>query len=323
MGLETATFVSGLTPSWPLAGDPKNQGDDHIRLIKAALQATFPQATKPFYFPTTQAITTTLGLAGTDQNKLVTVDTSAGNVAVTLPTLGSGDAGWECEVVKTTGDVNAAIVSPASGTISTKVGAVATVRVGILCEPCRFKWTGSFWLAIKPGPMIGSVESNYNSSLPVGYLEADGSAFSSTSFAELFAARASSNLPNINGRAEIGRDASATILTATSFSTPGTVGTPGGADAVTLTTPQIPSHSHANTLTDPGHVHTVGGDNGNLVKAGGGSQYGGGAFGNPTAAVSVNAAFTGITINNVVAGGGGAHTNVQPSIITRKIIRAC
>lgn len=42
MGLEAATYVSSLNSSNPTAGDNLSQGDDHIRLIKAVLLATFP-----------------------------------------------------------------------------------------------------------------------------------------------------------------------------------------------------------------------------------------------------------------------------------------
>lgn len=39
MGLETATKISELNTSWPLSTDPKSQGDNHIRTIKAVLAA--------------------------------------------------------------------------------------------------------------------------------------------------------------------------------------------------------------------------------------------------------------------------------------------
>ena len=45
MGLETATYISGLAASNPLSTDPKNQGDDHLRLIKSTILATFPNIT--------------------------------------------------------------------------------------------------------------------------------------------------------------------------------------------------------------------------------------------------------------------------------------
>ncbi len=42
MGLEAATYVNQLVGTNPLADDQVAQGDDHIRLIKAVLLATFP-----------------------------------------------------------------------------------------------------------------------------------------------------------------------------------------------------------------------------------------------------------------------------------------
>lgn len=43
MGLETASYLADLNASNPVgAADPRSQGDDHIRLMKAVLQATFP-----------------------------------------------------------------------------------------------------------------------------------------------------------------------------------------------------------------------------------------------------------------------------------------
>ena len=41
MGLETATFISELSATNPLATDPISQGDDHLRLIKDVLQEQF------------------------------------------------------------------------------------------------------------------------------------------------------------------------------------------------------------------------------------------------------------------------------------------
>ena len=45
MSLETGTYISDLVATNPLAGDPRSEGDDHIRLIKAVLLATFPNLT--------------------------------------------------------------------------------------------------------------------------------------------------------------------------------------------------------------------------------------------------------------------------------------
>lgn len=45
MSLETATYIDTLVPTNPLSSDPRSEGDDHIRLLKATLQATFPNIT--------------------------------------------------------------------------------------------------------------------------------------------------------------------------------------------------------------------------------------------------------------------------------------
>ena len=42
MGLETGTYIDSLNSSNPAAGDPVNEGDDHLRLIKSTIKATFP-----------------------------------------------------------------------------------------------------------------------------------------------------------------------------------------------------------------------------------------------------------------------------------------
>lgn len=95
------------------------------------------------------------------------------------------------------------------------------------------------------------------------------------------------------------------------------IGSAGGAKDHTLTTPQIPSHSHANTLTDPGHTHPYAGFS-QLVTAGSGGQ----SAATTSATQNTNSATTGITITNANTGGGGAHNNVQPTMICNYILYA-
>ncbi|MEN9885689.1 MAG: hypothetical protein RL758_267 [Pseudomonadota bacterium] len=45
MGLETATYISDLNPANPVGSDPRSSSDDHLRLIKSAIKATFPNIT--------------------------------------------------------------------------------------------------------------------------------------------------------------------------------------------------------------------------------------------------------------------------------------
>lgn len=45
MALETGTYISDLNASNPTEADVRSEGDDHLRLIKATLKATFPNVT--------------------------------------------------------------------------------------------------------------------------------------------------------------------------------------------------------------------------------------------------------------------------------------
>ncbi|MEH6435776.1 hypothetical protein [Massilia sp. DD77] len=47
MGLETGDYISDLVDTNPTPGDPKAQGDDHLRLIKKVLKKCFPNITGP------------------------------------------------------------------------------------------------------------------------------------------------------------------------------------------------------------------------------------------------------------------------------------
>jgi microcystin-dependent protein len=152
-----------------------------------------------------------------------------------------------------------------------------------------------------------------------------GQAISRTTYAALFTIMGTTygvgdgsttfNLPDKTGRVSAMKEASATRLTATYFGASGaTMGAVGGLESHTLTTAQLASHTHSNTLTDPGHSHTI-----NVGSSSGGQ---GATQGTPTTPVSANnSATTGITITNASAGSGNAHNNVQPTIICNYIIR--
>jgi hypothetical protein len=47
MALETATYIDGLNASNPAASDAISSADDHMRLIKSTIKATFPNITGP------------------------------------------------------------------------------------------------------------------------------------------------------------------------------------------------------------------------------------------------------------------------------------
>jgi microcystin-dependent protein len=165
----------------------------------------------------------------------------------------------------------------------------------------------------------GSTTPNSAFAFPVGQ------AISRTVYAGLFALVGTAygsgdglttfNLPDKTGRVSAMKEASPSRLTGTYFGgTSTSLGATGGSERHTLTALEIPSHTHA--ISDPGHLHTT---TGNFLKQGlVGSDYTGGNY-LGSAPVAVNSATTGISVNNT--GGGGAHPNVQPTIICNYIIR--
>lgn len=92
-----------------------------------------------------------------------------------------------------------------------------------------------------------------------------------------------------------------------------TVGSGGSTvESTTLTTSQIPSHSHTATSTDSGHTHNIQGYGSGYAsgnKPGGGSTAGLVTFVTDTGNANITT-----TIANT--GGGTAHTNVQPTIVS-------
>ena len=74
MGLESVNHISDLVSSNPLAGDNVSQGDDHIRNIKKALLADFPNINATVSATPTQLDYTTVTALGTaEPSKALTV----------------------------------------------------------------------------------------------------------------------------------------------------------------------------------------------------------------------------------------------------------
>ena len=115
MALETATFLSQLVTSNPTGSDFQSQGDDHLRLLKSVLQATFPNADRAFRFPTGIAaiVTTPVTLAATDSNEITPVDATAVARVVNLPTTSLVD-GISFLITKVDSSVNTVTVATAA-----------------------------------------------------------------------------------------------------------------------------------------------------------------------------------------------------------------
>lgn len=172
-----------------------------------------------------------------------------------------------------------------------------------------------------PKPFLGTTA-------PVGYVFCFGQPISRTTYAALFAVLGTTygvgdgtttfNLPDLRGRVLAGKDdmggTSANRLTNQTGGVDGDVlGGAGGAETHTLTTAQLAAHSHG--VTDPGHFHqSIRSATFFSADSGGGDQ-----IWRADALVNTTGNITGITIQN--AGSGGAHNNVQPTIIVNYILR--
>lgn len=153
MGLETGSFISALVSTNPVgATDPKSQGDDHLRFIKAKLLETFPNITGAVTVTHTELNL----LAGATQG-LTTLSASLAAVVAYINSF---------SVSVTTSDITGTIGAPliaqvtsdklVSGTLSTAVG---------YCAPAITVVTYSTTLTLNP--LIGNLQAIVNNGIPV------------------------------------------------------------------------------------------------------------------------------------------------------------
>lgn len=154
----------------------------------------------------------------------------------------------------------------------------------------------------------GIVVPYAGSTAPGGYLMADGSAVSRTTYADLFTAIGTTygagdgsttfNLPNLAGRVPVGLDSTDTDFDALNET--------GGEKEHTLTEAEMPSHTHAQ---DP-HRHSI-----SIYRNGSGST------GNPGMRDGGTDYTNYTTATNQNTGGDDPHNNLQPYITLNYIIK--
>jgi microcystin-dependent protein len=209
--------------------------------------------------------------------------------------------------------------------VTSGVAAAAGMFVAGRVYDAVYYSSGDEWLVpdyVDSNP-TGAILPYGGASAPSGYLLCDGTAVSRTTFAALFAVigtfygvgngSTTFNVPDLRGRVPGGLDGGTGRL-----DTFASLGAAIGLKTHTLTTAEIPSHTHNNTLTDPGHAHTEEGVE-NIAGVQNGSAFS--AFVVPAASNGTSSNTTGITINNAPAGGGAAHNNVQPTLAVNYLIK--
>lgn len=190
---------------------------------------------------------------------------------------------------------------------------------------------------VTPEVPTGVLYPYAGSSAPSGYVLCDGSAISRTTYAELFAVLGTAygsgdgsttfNVPDLRGRVPAGADnmggSAASRLTSGGSGVDGaTLGATGGAETHTMTTTEMPSHTHTqnshNHSQNP-HTHYIfsgpaGGVHPTIQQNGNnGALYG--------PVQTVTATNNPATATNQNTGGGAAHNNVQPVVVTNYIIK--
>lgn len=150
-----------------------------------------------------------------------------------------------------------------------------------------------------------------SATIPDGWLLCDGASLSRTTFADLFAVVGTTygstastfRVPNLTGRFPLGDDATTTL------------GEVGGAATVTLTSANLPAHTHGS---EAGHTHVadVHTHASQTVAAGTGATV----SDTPVAATDTTTSGGGHTHTSV--GGDAAHENMPPYIALHYIIRA-
>jgi microcystin-dependent protein len=157
---------------------------------------------------------------------------------------------------------------------------------------------------------IGTILDYISSTAPSNFAICNGHALSRSIYVDLFNIIGTTfgvgdgsttfNLPDLRGRVSVGHDPTNTVLTSasTNGANAATIGGVGGAQTHTLTTAQIPAHSHSGQ-----------------VGAGTGAFLGD-WFQKRTDSTNATSAHA-----PAETGGGTAHSNTQPWIALPKIIR--
>lgn len=171
-------------------------------------------------------------------------------------------------------------------------------------------WNGTTWVQKIPA---GFIMMSGGLVIPAGWLVCDGSLVSRTTYAGLFAAIGTAyglgdgsttfGLPNFKGKFPAGFNAADADFNA--------LGDVGGAKTVTLTTAQMPAHTHTQ---DP-HNHSIWGNN----ATGGSSAFGEAVLAPATG--SNNKLTAQATATNQNTGGGGAHENLPPFLTVHFVVK--
>ncbi len=178
MGLETGTYVDDLVTSNPDgAADDIKKGDDHLRLIKSVLKATFPNATKAFRFESVLTKTTTYPVVVGDARALILGDASSGAFSITLPLGSTVFAGYSVIVMKSDSGSNDVTVD---GNGAETINGTATRTLSAQYQGDKNAWDGSEWKVVSITTALVNIVEDITPQLG-GNLDVNGKEITSAS----------------------------------------------------------------------------------------------------------------------------------------------
>ena len=230
-----------------------------------------------------------------------------GNPVVTGTTITSNWANTSLSDIATalTGSVAADGQTPVTGNLQLGGNLITGLGTGVSSTDA----VNVAQLASINSVIAGTIQMWPTVTAPSGYLLCTGTAVSRSTYATLFAVIGTTfgagdgsttfNLPNYSNRFPIGA---------------GTIGalaaTGGSKDAVVV------SHTHAATVTDPGHAHSV-----NAVGFSGAGSFALGFGGGQPQVTSTDSAVTNITVSNATVGDPATNANLPPYLVINFIIK--
>ena len=241
-------------------------------------------------------VTTLQSSVAAVQGDVSTLQTDVNALESTVTSL---DASTDASVANLQAQINA--IPPAEGL---PVG-FGPVPWSLLTEPTG--WIFADGRTLTSGTTYTALRTAYiNASFPFGQ---DGSG--------------NPKIPDMRGRVPAGKDnmggtAASRLTSALSGIDGVTLGSAGGAQVHTLLEAQIPSHSHSGSTSSAGeHAHSYTGPTGSWNLGVGDNSYNVMPGGDTTG--SAGSHTHSVSIGNT--GGGGAHNNTQPTIVTNYIIK--
>lgn len=259
MTIENASYIGGLDSSMPPTGDALAEGDDHIRMIKAAIKATFPGRTVPDH-----SIIDKGGNYTVSASESGAVLRSVVTLTATLPLTSGVPDGTTFNIHNANG--NTTIAAGVGDTIN----GLATMGLGMCCSAIISK-RANIWVAMRTEIPSGTRVVFAQASAPFGWTQ-DVSDNANNRMLRVVS----------GGGAGVGGTDDPTVNDyVVSHS-----------HYVSLSTGGMWSNStHSHTVSDPGHAHGV-----DLGTGGGATLRAQANVGSDYSDMNTYAAYTGISI---------------------------